>query len=1056
MIGSRRPHPRRGLSTITWAVSLGVLLAVVVVLIGWLIEPEPTRDRRRHRQLDVTDLVTPEALTDSEREKASTSPESSNVKLEDGAWVQVADATGRLQQQYSAERIDPLPDGWLEMARPRAMIFLEGGKIITLRGEYGLVNVPQQAIQSGTLEGDVVIRIFAPVDDQPVRIESSEPEVILRTEKAMFDNSLGEVRCDQAIRVDAEGASFAGIGLSMLLGEGDRTIERLVVNESTEPIRVQRVITSEATTPSSESDVTSSGTTEQPPARPSSVSPSFYLLELESDVRIEQFASSDATAPETVVSGDHLSAIFSLDGRGIGAATTPGGKAPAPDGSSAMSRGPLLAGMALGQSADPKPAESEDADDGTSLVLIHYTGRLVMLPAPESDLPRAANDVHIDITADSGRVQINDAASEAVIGCQALVYRSDDDLVELSGTPGRPLTVASPRLNLEGERFRFSRLEGSGRLSGPGSMWFSNSQESELMVGWKGGVDLDFVPGTEKLEQAVFTGDVRVDNTEFDLSADSLDVQFARNGSDSSDAIETILAKGTDSTPAIASRKSELGILEARMINLSLTQDQDGRTLPETLRAEGRVRAQNAEQTLWAKALDVTFASVKDQSKSVSSLKRSDAAVDMGMVELDLVKAIDGVQVRLADGARVWADTLEGRGMERTLTLGSRSGDLLLIRGNVIADGLRELRFDEFKRKAVAGGPGRFRYFDEPLSMPDEGPLAAPVDLVIQPSMEATWGERMEFDDLANEGAGSIELLGDVIVRNRSNDLEANDLDADRLRIDLARRTDIPIILKGGNPPSRDQLTAFSGSRDMKVLTADGDARLESRTWSDLERTGEPELFRITGPFIRYDASSGEGQVKGSGQLLVNQVPEAKGSQESATATDDRGVAIGGDGTTRFTWKKKMEMRHQVADRFLVSMSDGVEVLHAGLRPEDTMTLSADMLEVLMERPDPEAAFDQPATARSTDSTLDLGGQAEILRVTGRGRVFVRTPQQDVECEVFVYDAENQIALLSARDGRLVTVLSKGAATPVRAESVTWDMRTGRIQITGAVGAGSR
>ena len=51
---------------------------------------------------------------------------------------------------------------------------------------------------------------------------------------------------------------------------------------------------------------------------------------------------------------------------------------------------------------------------------------------------------------------------------------------------------------------------------------------------------------------------------------------------------------------------------------------------------------------------------------------------------------------------------------------------------------------------------------------------------------------------------------------------------------------------------------------------------------------------------------------------------------------------------------------------------------------------------------------------------------------------------------------ENQIALLSARDGRLVTVLSKGAATPVRAESVTWDMRTGRIQITGAVGSGGR
>jgi hypothetical protein len=1055
MIGSRRTHPRRGLSTITWAVTFGVLLSLVVILLGWFMEPEPTRDRRRHRELDVTDLVTPEALTESERESATTSPESSNVKLEDGAWVQVADSDGRLQQQYSAERIDPLPDGWLEMTRPRAMIFLEGGKVITLRGEHGLVNVPQQAIQSGTLEGDVVIRIFAPVGDQPVRIESSDPEVILRTDKAMFDNSLGEVRCDRAIRIDAEGASFAGIGLSMLLGEGERTIERLVVNQATEPIRVQRAITSKSTDQPDQPAV-SPGSTAQALEPSPAGAPRFYQLELEKDVRIEEFASTDATAPQRVVSGDQLSAIFSLDGQGLKGAVSPSGTPPVAGGSSAMSRGPLLAGLALGQSAEEDPEASEEFEEDTSLVLIHYTGRLVMLPAPESDMPRAADDVYIDITADTGRVEINDVASKAVIGCQALAYRSDKDLIELSGAPGRPLTVASPRLNLEGERFKLSRREGAGRLSGPGSMWFSNTRDSELTIDWTGGVDLDFMPGTEKLQQAVFAGAVRVDNEEFALSADSLDVRFARIEGDARDAIETILAKGTDSTPAIASRKSELGILEARMIDLSLTRDKDGRTLPEILRAEGRVRAENSEQTLWAKALDVRFAPAPDRpdAEVVSSTERTDDAVDMGMVELDRVQAIDGVQVRLADGARVWADTLEGRGKQRTLTLGSRAGDLLLIRGNVIADQLRELRFNERNRKAVAGGPGRFRYFDEPIPMPDDGPLVAPEVFEMLPSMEATWGHRMEFDDMANEGAGAIELLGDVIVRNRPDALEANDLDADRLRIDLARRTDIPIIDEVGNPPSKDQLTAFSGSRDMNVLTADGNARLESRIWSDPERSSEPELFRITGPFIRYDAATGEGQVKGAGQLLVNQVPDAGAGGESAVESDEMGVAIGGDGTTRFTWKKQMEMRHQVADRFLVTMSDGVEVLHAGLRPEDTMTLSADLLEVLMERPDPES--EEPVPAGLADSSFDLGGQAEILRVAGRGRVFVRTPQQDVECEVFEYDAENQIALLSARDGRLVTVLSKGAATPVRAESVTWDMRTGRIQITGAVGAGSR
>ena len=283
MKSSRRPHPRRGLSTITWAVSFGVLLAVFVIVVGWLIEPEPTRDRRRHRQFEVTDLVTPEALTDSERQSASTSPENANVKLEDGAWVQVADASGRLEQQYSAERIDPLPDGWLEMSRPRAMIYLEGGKIITLRGENGLVNVPKQAIQSGTLEGDVVIRVFVPVDGQPVRIESSEPELILRTEKATYDNMLGEVRCDRSIRIDAEGVSFSGVGLSMLLGEGERTIERLVVNECNEPIRVRRVIDSESTSPNADPDVTASESPDRSPAPAPGIAPRFYQLELEVD-----------------------------------------------------------------------------------------------------------------------------------------------------------------------------------------------------------------------------------------------------------------------------------------------------------------------------------------------------------------------------------------------------------------------------------------------------------------------------------------------------------------------------------------------------------------------------------------------------------------------------------------------------------------------------------------------------------------------------------------------------------------------------------------------------
>ena len=152
-----------------------------------------------------------------------------------------------------------------------------------------------------------------------------------------------------------------------------------------------------------------------------------------------------------------------------------------------------------------------------------------------------------------------------------------------------------------------------------------------------------------------------------------------------------------------------------------------------------------------------------------------------------------------------------------------------------------------------------------------------------------------------------------------------------------------------------------------------------------------------------------------------------------------------------------MEMRRQVADRYLVTMDDGVEVLHAGVGPRDTLSLTSGELEVLLDRPSASVgAVDGAGVDPRDEDALDLGGRAEILEVLARRKVFIRTSEQDVECEVFDYEAANQIAKLTARAGRLVTVLTKGSPTPVRAEGVTWDMKTGRIQISGAVGGATR
>ena len=141
-------------------------------------------------------------------------------------------------------------------------------------------------------------------------------------------------------------------------------------------------------------------------------------------------------------------------------------------------------------------------------------------------------------------------------------------------------------------------------------------------------------------------------------------------------------------------------------------------------------------------------------------------------------------------------------------------------------------------------------------------------------------------------------------------------------------------------------------------------------------------------------------------------------------------------------------MTREIDGRYLVVMDQDVEVLHAGLEVDDTMTLTGDRLEVTIDRPEEEGAAVRPQNA----SGIEIGGPADLTRVRGVGRVFVRTPEHDVECEEFDYNVDTGIAILRAAPGRVVTVQSKAARTPIRAERIQWDLRSGRLRILGGEG----
>ncbi|MFK7958912.1 MAG: hypothetical protein AB8G96_00165, partial [Phycisphaerales bacterium] len=150
-------------------------------------------------------------------------------------WIQITDEQGRLAQQYRCDRLDPSPEGmepgWLRMERPQLEVYQDGGGVIVITGREATAYAPNSAIESGSIEGDVVIRAY---EDAAARV-ASDPHVglqlELRTAEARVNGVLGEVACPGGIIIEAPEAVFVGRDLRLLLGDGSHVVSSLTVRE---------------------------------------------------------------------------------------------------------------------------------------------------------------------------------------------------------------------------------------------------------------------------------------------------------------------------------------------------------------------------------------------------------------------------------------------------------------------------------------------------------------------------------------------------------------------------------------------------------------------------------------------------------------------------------------------------------------------------------------------------------------------------------------------------------------------------------------------------------
>jgi hypothetical protein len=1165
---------RRGL---VFAVPAGAL-AVLVIVAAINFDAGTSGRKKPSRIEEAQELLAPRIATADELARASGSiADQTSVSLASGAWIQVADETGRLAQQYSATKLEPLQGSQLAMTEPRSMVYMKDGRVLVLSARKGVAYVPRRALESGTLEEDVEVRLFRPEAGRTVDVDRDVPAVVVVAEQAQFDGVLGEVRCAKEVRVSTDAGSFAGEGLTLQLDADGDGLEQLIVDRATEPIRIDRAaramaakrrearaadggvlnaITS-AETGSANSNSTASGETtpdtsretasaQSSPNAPAPATknagkkndrPPFYRLTMLGGVEVVRLKDG----VRSTITGEEIVAIFSLESRGLDdlafvPRTSSDADAERDTGTSmytrlsSIARIPLSAAIASTSALSSQAALAlvphayaslqetsvEDASESDS-VTVSFGGRLVMVPATDAvDQLASQDEIRFDVV--GPRVEVLDGKSGTRIVCTRLRYAVQEEFVEATGSAESPLRVTNPRMQLEGTRFFASLSKGEGRLDGAGRMSLGrglarrvsllgetpamavdasrmlvsadpsavalvaraeslpqnaapSKQEAEpfrfdpssqeIEITWKDGVDLRFngEGDNAKLSLARFGGGVNVFGRQFELDSQTLEVAFSPNNAE---RIDAIIADGGTRVRRLGGE----GAMAAGRIELFLGEDSKGDTIPRRLVARTAVEARDERQTVWTEDLVVGFREKpKAASAAASAAPSSNQAAatsarggaggmlggdeSLGAIDIDTVEAKGGVQVLLKEGARVFADTLVGDAARRRLRLTGEN--VAIVRSNVIADNLRDLRFDDATRSARSDGPGRFRAFRAPIALSD-GKIARP-EPDGRPTLDASWGESLEYAEVA-ENRGTLDIRGEVKVRSRPSETTSDAVDAQSILLELGIDSSTKSGKEGRAADPADAARTFDH------FIAKGGARIESRQWETAERAGEPRVFRVSGEHVEYDMRTREGLVVGDGAILVN-IPRAADTKvidpsEAAKARTPGGIALGADGTTRFRWKERMALEKQYDDVFRILMEKDVELLHAGLRADDSLSMRCDVLEAIVKRPDESKKSNAGGTDAKNDGGVDLGGPAEMLGVKGRGRVFIRTPEQDIECGEFDYSVTTGVATLTAEEGRSVTIAIKGQPAPIRAQQVVWDLRNGRIQVTKMNATGGR
>jgi len=943
--------------------------------------------------------------------------------LEQGARMFVTivdrDDPTRVAGTLEADQFEPIGGGQRRLVNPDAWIYMRDGRRVHITANDGLVLMPDpnEAPDSGTLEGDVTIKSFdAPVDvmSSTLGIKSvadETPSLIAKFDEPVeFERRYQRLTSEGRFTINSPGLEFIGHDLTVMLNEVKGRVELIDVRRGERLVlrpdaQKKDVITRSeqrqsqyrvATVAYPSIAVTQDG---QPAPEPKTEKKTPYHIEIQDDVLVEMIGTGTLKAEAIDIWAMLIDGSLSPNAvkeiqfaAAENATETPTAK-PTQTSSAAPAEPAAANPVAPTPAAEPVPGPPSDGE-----VVVTWSGPLMVRPIEDPEATALSSEELAMAFTSTQRVEF-EASVQGVNGsAESLRYGATSGVLELVGAADAPVEIIADQAgSLRAAMLSADLDSGLISIETPGQL------ESDLAadgpparIDWGTSAEFALLKTEQgelsgRLESAYFEGQVIGTRADAVLRTDTLLAEFDDEGLMET-ALRTITLKN-------GSMNADTGSLAGDELSIGFVPmyDESGVT-PVSLTATGSVLGISEDGRVETDSLDAILVREFDGQTRV---RRATAVGSSSFL---------GERETMASGDRLEVNTdndtvhIVGQGNEQA-TAGQGGS---LIHGDDIWINTRS-------RSITVDGQGTFDH-----DIVTEG-------IATGGHLRVKWNESMRFDD----ALGSILCSGDVVAVSTPDAYTIDTLKADRLEIDL---TPAPGTDQIDDPDALD--IDGGGDREFYEARAYGRAvpggepvlaSVESRSYDPKNPERAIGVMYLEGPVLLADNRNQTLRVPSAGMMVLMDRSEDNGQ---AQTEDSASVmpSTSGPGLTRMTWQGSM-MFDRAGGNALVL--DEVSIRHKSLTTQRVSQLGCDRL---------DAEF-------NAHGSEDQVGAIAMRRADASGNVRFTDLQRTLLSDHAIYDAVGETMFAFADDDRLVTLRDSTEPGPVSAKTLLWDLKKDLVEI---------